>query len=807
MRFETIKIRNLGTFREAEVDFSRITGQLVAVTGDNGAGKSTLLELLAAGLYRQCPTRGSLGELATARDSMVEVRAVNGRAITARQTVDAISKKGETLILDEAGVPLVESGKVRDADAWVAKHVLSPDVLYASAFSAQASGGFVALKPSERKAVLLRVLQIERLERLAAMARERAAKARTDAEQLRARIADEEARTPDLDLARAELARLEAVADQTAEGAAAARRALETARAAADDVARAAEVRAKRAQLEQRRQRLAREIADDEERIGNNRKLLEREAEIRDAAAQEPVLAAELAAVNAELATVAGEIAKAAAAQEQAARDLKHATERRAKADARAAGARRRLADREVVELAAKLLEPARLALAEIEAERAGAAARLDALHEKLRTMADTRIDALRNALAETLVTVTVEAAHEAASVGLDGDNVLMQAQASGPTDLADAKAAVNAADAKLVVARKQVAQYERDAARAPEMAAAAAELEQAEAEDLAGLEAAMAAKAAATEAEREHAAHIEERDRKRLARERIERDQQTAAALASKLPKLEAATARIEELAKANAGRLADQAEVGKALAELPELGDDAAAVDLAALEQSAEGAEHIERSARDNVGKARAKVEAAEQGAARLERMGSELRELEVLLANWARLAQDLGRDGLQAMEIDAAIPEINAIANDLLHACAGSRFTVTLATQRLDAKGAKQLEGLDVRVLDTEHGRDDLLETFSGGEKVIVAEAVALALTTVACRRAGLERPTLVRDESGAALDPGNGRAYVAMLRRAAKLIGADKVLFVSHTPELQELADARIHVSGGTVEVMA
>lgn len=41
---------------------------------------------------------------------------------------------------------------------------------------------------------------------------------------------------------------------------------------------------------------------------------------------------------------------------------------------------------------------------------------------------------------------------------------------------------------------------------------------------------------------------------------------------------------------------------------------------------------------------------------------------------------------------------------------------------------------------------------------------------------------------------------------MLRRAAELIGASQVLFVSHNVELQELADARIHVEGGTATVI-
>ena len=37
-----------------------------------------------------------------------------------------------------------------------------------------------------------------------------------------------------------------------------------------------------------------------------------------------------------------------------------------------------------------------------------------------------------------------------------------------------------------------------------------------------------------------------------------------------------------------------------------------------------------------------------------------------------------------------------------------------------------------------------------------------------------------------------------AYIAMLRRAAEMIGADRVLLVSHAEEVQELCDARIEV---------
>jgi ABC-type lipoprotein export system ATPase subunit len=74
-------------------------------------------------------------------------------------------------------------------------------------------------------------------------------------------------------------------------------------------------------------------------------------------------------------------------------------------------------------------------------------------------------------------------------------------------------------------------------------------------------------------------------------------------------------------------------------------------------------------------------------------------------------------------------------------------------------------------------------------------------------LACQRSGLRGVTLVRDETGAALSPCNAEVYLRMLRRAAKQIGADRVLFVCHNPEIAELADARITVEGGKLTVDA
>jgi exonuclease SbcC len=176
---------------------------------------------------------------------------------------------------------------------------------------------------------------------------------------------------------------------------------------------------------------------------------------------------------------------------------------------------------------------------------------------------------------------------------------------------------------------------------------------------------------------------------------------------------------------------------------------------------------------------------------------------------LSEWTRLAEDLGRDGLQAMEIDAAGPELTVLVNDLLHTCIGSRWTVMIETQRNSSNGKKVIEGCEVRVIDTGTetvaGREGLVETFSGGERVLIGEAVSLALAMLECRRSGLQGGTLVRDETGAALDEEVAPRYIAMLRRAAQLCGFSRIFFVSHNSATWALADARLHFSDGKVTV--
>ena len=149
-----------------------------------------------------------------------------------------------------------------------------------------------------------------------------------------------------------------------------------------------------------------------------------------------------------------------------------------------------------------------------------------------------------------------------------------------------------------------------------------------------------------------------------------------------------------------------------------------------------------------------------------------------------------------------VDAAGPELSAITSALLRECYGPRWSVEFVTVRASADGKKDVEDCILRVTDANEGYDPRDATqFSGGQRVILGEAISLALATIAIRRAGMAGCTLVRDESGAALDEETGPLYVAMLRRAAALAGARRVLWVTHNQSLVPLCDARVRIADG------
>ncbi|MCZ6870536.1 MAG: SMC family ATPase [Gammaproteobacteria bacterium] len=794
MRYSSFKADNMGPFKSIEIDFDAIDGTLIAIAGGNGAGKSTLLEMLTGGLaHRACRTRGTLAHLATDRNSFIEGTVINGQTWTIRHNVDCVSGKGESLILDAEGVPVLDDGKVSSFDVWAKDNLPLPAVMYASAVSVQQDRGFLALGRSDRMAVLLRVIGAERLEKLAKAARDKGSAVATELDALRGRFVDAEAHALDVKVAQVLLTACEDAGREKQGAAESAREALRRAELLAVDSLAAQEIRDRRKSVVFRMDAAKRDMADNEERSGNNRALIVDADAIRAAVAKDAELIhedeecqAQSDTVKADKHTLEIDATTAEGKLSTAIRDQVAATDvsRRAKA---------RLEDKPIVDAAAGALEKdqGRLTAEKIRLDALKRA--MEALRSSQLTHKDDRIDGLRSGLDE--VAESADDAREVAEAALEGDDRLVLRVAQLPTEIEAGQRELQEASDEWEATRGRIAELTKQASRAVEMKSAAEDLERSD-RNITDLQAVVdenspivAKHQDALEAKTREAAIIRTRTIAiRDARLAIEKS-------VSRAKHLDQAEARIEELTLSHAAMTATYAQLEAELAGLPEA-KDGDAPDIKRHKREVAHAEDQSSHAAMSLGEARARLLQAEEDAERIAKLKTECAALEEELADWKKLAADLGKNGLQSLEVDAAVPTLNTMVNDILTSCVGTRFAVEFRTDRLIAGGKEQREALDVRVIDNMKGRDALAETYSGGECSIVGEAVALGLTLLGCECAGTDDVTLVRDETSSALDPENRESYLRMLRHAAKMVGARHVLFVSHDAAMIEAADARI-----------
>lgn len=179
----------------------------------------------------------------------------------------------------------------------------------------------------------------------------------------------------------------------------------------------------------------------------------------------------------------------------------------------------------------------------------------------------------------------------------------------------------------------------------------------------------------------------------------------------------------------------------------------------------------------------------------AGRQARVASRIAQVETELGNWNLFAKCMSNDGLIALAIDDAGPALSALANDLLLACYGPRFTVSIQTLVETGKG-EQKEGFDIVVHDGESGESKSVGLMSGGERVWINECLIRAVALYLAQHTGRRYGALFSDEADGPLDPERKRMFMAMKREVLRLGGYQREFFVSQTPELTAMADAVI-----------
>ena len=234
-----------------------------------------------------------------------------------------------------------------------------------------------------------------------------------------------------------------------------------------------------------------------------------------------------------------------------------------------------------------------------------------------------------------------------------------------------------------------------------------------------------------------------------------------------------------------------------------------------LPSLEQSLEVARGSwEAAERERTG-ALVRRGRAEEALARLEQVAAELREQEARrdeLTAQASAYDDLtaafGRNGIQALIIETAIPQLEADANELLARLTESRLTLRLQLQegRRDRRTRLPSEELDIKIADEIGTRS--YETFSGGEAFRINFAIRIALSKLLARRSGAPLPILFIDEGFGSLDATGQERLTQAIQSIQD--DFDKIIVITHIDQIKEAFPARIEVTktptGSTFEVV-
>ncbi len=198
------------------------------------------------------------------------------------------------------------------------------------------------------------------------------------------------------------------------------------------------------------------------------------------------------------------------------------------------------------------------------------------------------------------------------------------------------------------------------------------------------------------------------------------------------------------------------------------------------------------------------RATLKAYEEASDRIEQVRVDMRVAAADADEWGQLARGLGPEGVQALMLDAAGPAVSAIACSLLATAWGDRWAVRIDTTRA-ADDGRTLEDLDITVFDAVTNKTVPIEALSGGQAVVVGEAVSMAMATYRADASGSPIGTMFRDEAAGGLDAETAERYGRMLRSFLET-GVEQMVFVAHNPRLWELADHVVDVGHGTIEVL-
>lgn len=171
--------------------------------------------------------------------------------------------------------------------------------------------------------------------------------------------------------------------------------------------------------------------------------------------------------------------------------------------------------------------------------------------------------------------------------------------------------------------------------------------------------------------------------------------------------------------------------------------------------------------------------------------------IKELQELCYDYQNIAHALGKDGIQALIIEDALPEIEQEANYLLGQLTDNQAHIIIDSLR-DLKKGGTKETLDIKISDSIGIRP--YELFSGGEAFRIDFALRLAISKLLARRAGTSLQTLIIDEGfGSQDEDGLSHIMDALYKIQNNFC---KIIIVSHLASMKDQFPVHFFIEKGS-----
>jgi len=157
---------------------------------------------------------------------------------------------------------------------------------------------------------------------------------------------------------------------------------------------------------------------------------------------------------------------------------------------------------------------------------------------------------------------------------------------------------------------------------------------------------------------------------------------------------------------------------------------------------------------------------------------------------------LTAAFGKNGVQALMIERAVPIIEETANDLLSKLTNNKMTLELELQegRVDRLTGLPSEELVINISDDTGTRS--YESFSGGETFRIDFAIRIALSKLLATRSGAPLPILFIDEGFGSQDSEGQERLTEAIQSIQNQF--DKIIVITHIDQMKENFEERIEV---------